>query len=314
MTPLPTPYPHFLSRFFTLFDSARESQELQAVYASNATWSIVLNRAPTPRAKSAGYLHSSDMPRQRDLNWQIYKSLVDHNIMGIGARSGSKGVPVGAASIMATIKKIPATTHPVTDPAKFVVDSWILPNAAVGALAGTKDGTQTQRLEKPEAVLFISVKGEFAEGPSYGVRSFDRTFIVAPSSPESAAAKAGWPCTILAEQLTVRQYSGIDGWKVGSLPVDDAAQQAGQAAPAPPAAANGTPAGAPSAQPSNTQEAQQHSLALQFANETGLTYPFAVQCLQENGWQAQPAMQVFQSLKAARTIPAEAFSAGIVPP
>lgn len=298
--------PAFLHKFFTLFDTDRSGNALRAVYASNATWSLVLNRHVPPRAKSAGYLNSAALPRQRDLNWAGYKNVTDHNIMGLGARAASRGLPVGAHTIIRTLEKLPATTHPLTDASKFVVDSWLLPNAAVGALLGQKDAsTSKQALTKPEAVLFISVKGEFQEGPSYGLRSFERTFIVSPSAPGSAAQTEGWAVTILAEQWTVKHYTGSEGWRVGSL--------GGEAAPA--ATSSQQP---PHQDPSTIQPApgltpEQHQLSLDLSSQTGLTYPFAVQCLQENGWQPQAAMTVFANLKAQGSIPAEAFQGGVVP-
>ena len=57
------------------------------------------------------------------------------------------------------------------------------------------------------------------------------------------------------------------------------------------------------------QNEQQHVLSLQLASQTGLTYPFAVQCLSENSWNPEQALTNFQSLKAAGSIPAEAFAA-----
>ncbi|CAO1613084.1 unnamed protein product [Sympodiomycopsis kandeliae] len=310
--------PSFLHRFFTLFDSSRESPELRSVYASNATWTIVVNTSIPPRARSAGYQNSKDLPRQKDLTWSMYlKSLTNHNIMSLGAKSASKGCPIGAGTILAMFKKMPATRHPITDASKFVVDSWILPNTVVGALVGSKQGTQPEKLEKPDAVLFINVKGEFAEGPSFGVRSFERTFMVAPASPESPAAKAGWPCTILSEQLTVKNYTGIDGWKVDSLPVGDVTtsvvgqmqlpQAAPQAQPLPQGTLQPQAQPGPAPTPAPGINEQQHNLALQFSAETRLTYPFAVQCLAENNWDGHAAMNVFTNLKNAGGIPPDAF-------
>ena len=53
--------------------------------------------------------------------------------------------------------------------------------------------------------------------PSQGVRSFDRTFTVAPAPAGSPAAAAGWPCVILNEQLTVRHYTGNKGWTLSAV-------------------------------------------------------------------------------------------------
>lgn len=303
--------PGFLAKFFQLYDSARDSSELRAAYASNATFSCSLNQRVPPRAVAAGFLTSPDMPRQKDLNWHGYtgKGLNNHDIMGLGIKSAAKGFPVGANSIMAVLAKMPKTTHPLNDASKFVVDSWLLPNGAVGALVGAESSNSGEQ-QRPDAVLFINVKGEFQEAPSMGHRSFDRTFIVAPSAPGSAAQQAGWPCVILSEQLTVRHYSGVQAWRPGPL-ASGSAPQAGssngqQAPPQQQPQQPGAPAAPGPAPPAGIDESQ-HLLSLEFARQTGLTYPFALQCLQENGWQPQTAMTVFQNLKAQGAIPAEAF-------
>lgn len=305
--------PTFLAKFFQLYDSQRDSADLRAAYASNATFSHSLNQRVSPRSQAAGYLTSAEMPRQRDLNWHGYtgKGLNSHDIMSLGSKSASKGFPVGANAIMAVLAKMPKTTHPLNDASKFVVDSWLLPNQAVGALVGADSSSGAQQNgggsteQRPEAVLFINVKGEYQEHPSMGYRSFDRTFIVAPSAPGSTAANAGWPCVILSEQLTVRHYSGTASWRPGTLASGDQAQQALQ-----PQQQQGQPsAAAPGSgpQPPPGINEQQHFLSLEFARQTGLTYPFALQCLQENGWQPQAAMEVFQNLKGQGAIPQEAF-------
>lgn len=304
--------PGFLHRFFSLFDTSRESAELRAVYASNATWTFATQSTTPPRARSAGYQSSKDLPRQKDLHWNAYKGVSNHNLMSLGNKPGSKGCPVGGPTILTTFKRLPVTRHPLTDASKFVVDSWILPNAAVGAAVGSKQGTQAEQYETPDAVLFINVKGEFAEGPSFGVRSFERTFIVAPAAPNSSAAQAGWACTILSEQWTVKSYAGVDGWKPDTLPVGGVPQQTQQPMPTQMQQPPQQPAQAP--QPAQPEPApgineQQHSLALQFSAETRLTYPFAVQCLAENNWDGNAAMAVFTNLNNAGSIPTDAFIA-----
>lgn len=303
--------PGFLHKYFSLFDTARESQELRSAYASNATWSFCINHKVPPRAVSAGFLHSPDMPRQRDLNWNGYKQVFNHDIMSLGAKPAWKGFPIGPNPIMATLAKLPKTTHPLTDPHKFVVDSWILPNNTVLASVGTSGNTGP---EKPEALLFINVKGEFAEAPSMGVRSFDRTFVVAPSNPASSAAQAGWPCVILSEQLTVRHYSGTAGWQPDTLPTEANPQPGQPAVPSQTTSTSQTTVNGSSPPvsqaPAADISAEQHSLAIQFSAESGLTYPYALQCLQENGWQPQTAMGVFQNLKSQGAIPPEAFTPG----
>lgn len=214
-----------LKRYFENFDSSRDT--LRAVYSTNATFTVVTSSSVPPRARSAGYVHK--LPRQKDLSWRAYKDVSSHNIMTLGVRPASKGFPRGPGAILATISKLPKTKHPLTDASKFVVDAWVIDNATVGSNLGTS---------KPDALLFISVQGEYAELPSLGVRSFSRCFVVAPVPPGSTAANLGWPCVIISDQLTVRQYAGADAW--------DESQNAAPPSTAAPAAsastANGTSA------------------------------------------------------------------------
>ena len=145
--------------------------------------------------------------------------------------------------------------------------------------------------------------------------------------PGTDAAQHGWPCTIVSDELTVRHYSLPDAWRVDSLPTgpvseaDAAAAAAATAGGTPGAPVAGTPS-APAPGPATssalppqlqTQEPmpgltpEQHQLSLQLAAQTRLTYPFAVQCLQENAWDTSRALANFGALQSTGAIPAEAF-------
>lgn len=288
--------PPFLAKFFDMFDMNRES--LRAAYSSDATFSIITISAVPPRARSAGYINK--LPRQKDLSWKPYRDVMSHNVMQLGTRPASKGFPRGPGAILATFNKLPKTTHPLTDPSKFAYDAWLLPNKAIGASMASTDGGNT----KPDALLFISVHGEFAEAPSQGVRSFSRCFVVAPVLPGSQAANLGWPCVIISDQLTVRQYAGTAAWD------KDAATALNGATPSTSSnqASSDVPAGNNNAvMPGLTPE--QNALVVQLSGQTGLTMPFALQCLSDNEWNPQLALERFQALKASGAIPAEAFMA-----
>ena len=43
--------------------------------------------------------------------------------------------------------------------------------------------------------------------PSMAARSFDRTFILAPTPAGTPAANAGWPCVILSDMMVVRNWT-----------------------------------------------------------------------------------------------------------
>lgn len=298
--------PTFLSKYFQLYDTDRA--ELGEVYAPLAQFSYIVNVVPPPRARAAGFLHT--MPHQKELSFDRYLDLGNRNLMRVHSpKIRHQHLHNGSGAIIACLKKLPKTSHPLTDPSKFVVDAWVLPNTVIGArLKGD---------ERPEALLYINVHGEYAEAPSQGIRSFDRVFTVAPVIPGSPAANAGWPCVILSDHMVVRHYSSPAAWTADSLPTGDVTpdQQAGVAMQSQPPqiAPNGTPTNAlpPHLQaqaPAPGLNGPQHTLSLQLAAETGLIYAFAVQCLQENNWDAALALTNFQNLKATNAIPPEAFT------
>ncbi|TKY87089.1 hypothetical protein EX895_003766 [Sporisorium graminicola] len=308
--------PNFLSKFFTLYDSDRN--QLSEAYAPLAQFSFCVNVVPPPRARAAGFLHT--MPHQKELNFDRYQDNGNRNLMRVHTpKNRHTSLHHGVGSILACLRKLPKTSHPLNDASKFVVDAWVLPNTVIGA--------RLQGEERPEALLYINVHGEYAEAPSQGIRSFDRTFAVAPVPPDSPAAAAGWPCVILSDQLVVRHYSSPSAWAPDSLPTGEvtaeqtqalqAAQQAGQTPVMPqPAAPGSIPVAGGAALPPHLQNQapaagineQQHAMSLQLATQTGLIYPFAVQCLQENGWDYNLAFTNFQNLKASNAIPPQAFA------
>lgn len=298
--------PDFLSKFFLAYDNDRT--QLSEAYAPLAQFSYCLNVVPPPRAKAAGFLHT--MPNQKDLSFDRYLDNGNRNLMRINApKIRNQNLHHGSGSILACLKKLPKTSHPLNDASKFMVDAWVLPNNVIGA--------RLKGEEKPEALLWINVHGEYAEAPSQGIRSFDRMFAVAPTPPESAAAAAGWPCVILSDHLVVRHYSSPSAWLPDSLPTGEvtqeqtAALQANQPAPG---AVNGgaaLPNHLQGQAPAAGLNEQQHAMSLQLAAQTGLIYGFAVQCLQENGWDYNNALGNFEALKAGGGIPPQAFAAQV---
>lgn len=312
--------PNFLSKFFTLYDSDRS--QLSEAYAPLAQFSFCVNVAPPPRARAAGFLHT--MPHQKELSFERYQDVGNRNLMRVHTpKTRHLSLHHGVGSILACLRKLPKTSHPLNDASKFVVDAWVLPNNVIGA--------RLKGEERPDALLYINVHGEYAEAPSQGIRSFDRIFAVAPVPPDSPAAAAGWPCVILSDQLVVRHYSSPSAWSPDSLPTGEvtaeqtqalqaAQQQAGQAPGMPQAAAAAAQGPVPvpggAALPPHLQNQapaagineQQHAMSLQLATQTGLIYPFAVQCLQENGWDYNLALTNFQNLKASNAIPPQAFA------
>lgn len=263
--------PEFLSQFFSAYDQDRT--RLGPVYSPNARFTYSINSSPPPRARAERLMHT--MPHQKDLTFDKYIELGSRNLMRThNVKPLLRSMHYGGEAIVAFLQRLPRTMHPLHDASKFVVDAWLLPNVDVKA--------QTSATERPDALLFITVHGEFCEAPSQGTRSFDRVFVVAPAPPTSAAQQLGWPCVIVSDVLTLRHYSRESAFQPNALPMG------------------------PTAAPGLTPE--QHAMSLQLAAQTKLTYPFAVQCLGENGWDMSRAVNVFASLQAAGSIPPEAFA------
>ena len=53
---------------------------------------------------------------------------------------------------------------------------------------------------------------------------------------------------------------------------------------------------------------EQEQAAKRMAAQTGMTLPFAVQCLAQNEWNYDLALANFNGLKATNSIPPEAFA------
>lgn len=203
--------PTFLSNYFGHMDSERT--RLRQVYAPSAMMTFNVIWAAPPRAKAEGFLFS--MKNQRSLKDDRLRALGTHDVMKRGTHSSLRGTHVGPDSILTFLKALPKSKHPLTEATKFVVDAWVLPNDKMAAISDRNDRNNS----RPAALLFINVHGEYAEPPTDGVRSFDRTFAVAPAAPDSPAAVAGWPCVILNEQFTIRQYAGSRAWSTDAAPM-----------------------------------------------------------------------------------------------
>lgn len=74
----------------------------------------------------------------------------------------------GNENIVKRLLSLPTTVHDLSRPDNFVLDAW-----------------QTAGSQGHPVVLFLNVHGEFVESPVGTPLSFDRTFLVAPSTPGS---------------------------------------------------------------------------------------------------------------------------------
>jgi len=192
---------------------------------------------------------------------------------------------VGAEEAVKSMMNLPKTVHDVAGaPEKFCVDAWPV---------GQGEGMN----------LFISVHGQFIEQPSQGIRSFDRSFVLAPAPDGSRAKLNGWDVMILSDQLVVRAYSSHEAWRPGPLLVQ--------------AAENGSVTSGSAGSkipPQKLAQMNQDVLAIderqrpfvvQICERTGLNVKYAVDCLQGNGWDLDRAVANFEEVKG--NLPPDAF-------
>ncbi|KAF9928260.1 nuclear mRNA export, poly(A)+RNA binding protein [Linnemannia zychae] len=270
----------FLSNFFNLFDNNRSA--LEPMYDSNATFSYVADMTISNHQRLNGL---------RGDRWEQY---VD------GSRSLSrvkeldertKRIHVGNSAIVKQgLLPLPQTKHELNDASKICVDAW-----QTGGLL-------------PAICIYIMMHGEFEEiNPSVKrqvIKSFDRSFIIAPAPPNSQASLHGWKCIIISDQLIVRHYNGSKAWQP-----EDNSSATGPI----PTAAPGV-AIAPSVQgvqpdPQQTPMAglkpEQHAMAQELQRQTGLNYPYAVQCLGAVAWDIAAGVALVNQERP--NIPADAW-------
>ncbi|KAI5120208.1 hypothetical protein M0805_006314 [Coniferiporia weirii] len=282
----------FLARFFPLFDSQRSA--LIDVYDPNATFSYSAFTTIPPRARLQGWHTSREMPNQRKLEWGPWLKNGaggSRNLNFIGRGGAAEGglerelrsLHAGPAAIVAAMSCLPKTRHDVSGAAdKFCIDAW-----PVGQGAAT--------------MLFLCLHGEFAEEPSQGIRSFDRSFILAPAPAESTAAMNNWTVTILSDQLTIRPFSSHEAWKVGPMKVQGEGKPVKQRQENPqrvPVAQNQLLSPEVQAQ-LNVIPEPQRVLVLAVCQRTSLNVKFSVDCLQNNAWDVERAVANFEQVKAS---------------
>lgn len=376
----------FLLRFFAAFDSDRPS--LLNAYAPICSFSFHADTShpSRARAKKIGINGDKRFPHQHKLDWKNYlTSEGSRNLMRVKQEGKSPFLAsfliverigpnarrcltiakrlvtlrVTPPTVISSIMALPKTEHPLSDPAKFVWDSWTMPNLLAPPAPG----------QEGETVIYAVVHGEFTECehsslhqprkvfiradnnsvvaisvPSKGIRSFSRTFVLAPAPPNSPAALAGWPCVILSDLLTVRGYSNLEFSKPRPPPqpkVPKPIAQTGASGEIPPVVAPAIPSnGVPQQAVEERAEGivslnlcsppsrfrlqanpvsrviktdAQQSLIHQLQSVTNLTYPYAHLCLAQNGWDPNVALNQFKTLFTAGQIPAEGFNNGIMP-
>lgn len=273
---------NFFARFFPLFDNHRAG--LMDVYHESATFSFQANTHIPDRARIQGFQHSKEMPKQSHLQWPSWLAAGSRNLSRVAGAVDKmvQSLHVGREEVVKAISSLPQTIHDVAAaPEKFCVDAWPI--------------TQDEK-----TILFLSVHGQFIEAPAGGIRSFDRSFVLAPASPGSRAQVNGWGVEILSDQLVIRNYSSHEAWKPGPLLVQANPSTSSLSAPAPQITIAPAVQEALSAIPE-----PQRSLVLQISQRTGLNVRFAVDCLEGNGWVLEKALANFEQVK--NTLGPDAF-------
>ncbi|KAH9945270.1 NTF2-like protein [Epithele typhae] len=264
---------NFCMKFFPLFDNQRTA--LLDLYAPNSTFSFSANTSIPPRARAQNLHYSKEYPHNRNLEWSTWLS---------GEHGGSRNLDrvntlpkvtqslhLGNEAIIRTFSIMPSTRHDVAGSAeKFCVDAFPV-----------QQGEQTN--------LLVTVHGQFAELPSQGLRSFDRSFVLAIAPERSRAKQCGWDVMILSDQLVVRGYSLPESWRPGPLRT-----QAGDVLPSKQLQQALAPVPPP-----------QRGMMQEIILRTRLNLQYAEECLKNNDWDIERAMANFGQVKA--TLPADAY-------
>ncbi|KAI1797343.1 NTF2-like protein [Ganoderma leucocontextum] len=261
---------NFLMRFFPFFDNQRGA--LLDAYAPNATFSFSANTSIPPRARIEGVHHSKEFPNQRKLEWGTWLKGGSRNLGRLNELTRvAQSLHLGNQEAVKAMAALPQTRHDVAgSPEKFSVDAFPV-----------RQGEQTN--------LLVTLHGQFVELPSEGIRSFDRSFVLAVSPEGSRAKQSGWDVIVLSDQLVIRAYSPYDAWKPGPMHV-----QFGDLLPS----SGLQEALAPLPQP---QRGRMQDVILR----TRLNLQFAEDCLKNNDWDVERAIGNFERVKAS--LPADAY-------
>ncbi|KAK3829016.1 MAG: hypothetical protein J3Q66DRAFT_275631 [Benniella sp.] len=274
----------FLENYLKLFDSNRS--RLEHAYDANATFSFATMQLPSLLQKKRG--DPSD-------NWSVYHAQSRNMTRVKDLEQRTKRLHYGNKDIIQEgLMKLPETKHDLSDATKFCIDAW-----QTGGLL-------------PAVCIYISMHGAFEEvhhGRQGVLKSFDRTFIIAPAPPNSPAAMNGWRVVIISDQIIVRSYNGSDAWKPSmelSVPSSIIAAMSGVPAaglPVPVPHIAGVPTTPQEPMPGVTPE--QHAKAQDLQRLTGLNYPYAIQCLSACDWDIKKGVVLVSENRAS--IPKDAW-------
>ncbi|KAI8332825.1 hypothetical protein BC941DRAFT_435432 [Chlamydoabsidia padenii] len=175
----------FLTSYFAAFDGHQRS-DLATIYDAQATFSVSTLIRLRSQTKLKRREKKKLMVDDESLEW----TSINRNLKLKNQKQGSKGLITGSEAIGETFQRLPPTIHDYNNTKDFVIDAH---QTALG--------------------LILTIHGEFKEDEKAAPYSFDRTFILRPSVPDSPAAHAGSPFTIVTDSLTVRDYNGNQGFQ-----------------------------------------------------------------------------------------------------
>ncbi|TFK27812.1 NTF2-like protein [Coprinopsis marcescibilis] len=268
----------FLARFFNYFDSQRDA--LVPVYAPNATFSYSINTSIPQRAKMQSFHHT--MPNQKKLEWSKWLNVPGGGSRNLSRISGGiekavKSLHFGGEDAVKAMKGLPNTRHDITGPPeKFSLDAFPVP---IGQGMG----------------LLVTLHGEFTEAGAEGLRSFDRTFVLALAPEGSSAQLNGWEVVIMSDQWIVRIYSSHEAWLPGPMLVQALPRQGVSKTPQ---QVFESLVGEQRAEILMVPESHRDPV-LQLMGRTNLNVKFAFQCLEGNGWNFDRAIANFEQVKAS---------------
>jgi nuclear RNA export factor len=258
---------NFLKKFIEIYDSGNRA--LLEVYVDDSIFTMTA-------ANSSAVSSFKQFKKGNKDSLQDYIVNSRNLIKVTDAEQRAQKVAKGRLDIVHFLKSLPHTMHDLNS---FVLDEFLIKNtpATVPLLSVTLHGH------------FWEKKG-LAEGIN---RSFDRTFILAPSQSASKAAQMGWPAVIVNEMYNVKAYLGV------AKP----AEQPQTAAPIMPAAP--TTLAATSLAPQQGLDVMQKSLVEKLMFITKLKQFFAVQCLEQVKWNYEAALNLYYEAEKSGRISRE---------
>lgn len=239
----------FLKRYFEMYDAKRA--ELLYAYHDNSIFSLTISESPASALGGRSSSLGAYIPKSRNLL----------RVSDTGKRDSL--LQKGRISVMHMLTQLPGTKHALNS---FKIDALIV-----------NWGTSQ--------LLTVHVHGQFWELESNTNRSFDRIFLLAPSTSGTRSHSEGWPAVILNDQLNVRNCT--------------AASTAPSTMSATPATSTASPI------PTESFGFDQNKLLDKFRFITGMKMNFAKDCLEKNGWDYDKAVQNFYQLQ--HQLPPEAF-------